>query len=419
MSHYDNYIRTDFAWYSTVPYHWLRTRVKYAVNEIIGGGTPKTGHDDYWLENDCGIPWVSISDISSSNGMVTHTEKRISEDALIDHRLRVLPRGTLIISVFASLGKIAVLNIDAAVNQAILGFIHSEDALSLGFLKYYFLFAERHISYYSSSNTQENLNLSKIKNLHVFLPPLTEQTAIASYLDEKTAQIDKLISDKQRLIELLKEEQAAVINEAVSGHGKNWEKKKLKYIGKVTLGKMLTNDNKGGCQLKPYLRSANIQWLNNDLSDVKEMWFSSPEMEKLRLKRFDLLVSEGGEVGRTSIWNEELPECYIQNSVHKVTFIEGMNPFFFLYKFYYLGAIGYFESIVNKISIGHLTVEKLKEVYVSYPPSECQGVIVSQIQEDLARIDKVIEKLQKEVDLFVEYRTVLISDVVTGKIKVA
>lgn len=102
----------------------------------------------------------------------------------------------------------------------------------------------------------------------------------------------------------------------VPGH---WEVKRLKAVAQIVLGKMLTNDDKGDFSLKPYLRAGNINWLNVNVDDIKEMWFSDKELEKYRLETDDLLVSEGGEVGRTCIWKNELPECYIQNSVHKIT----------------------------------------------------------------------------------------------------
>jgi type I restriction enzyme S subunit len=127
----------------------------------------------------------------------------------------------------------------------------------------------------------------------------------------------------------------------------HWKAKKLKYISNPVLGKMLTNEDKGGYYLKPYLRAQNINWFNADVSDVKNMWFSEKELEKYNIRLNDLLVSEGGEVGRACMWQLELPECYIQNSVHKVTFNNGFRSRFFLYLFYHLGQSGYFQSIVN------------------------------------------------------------------------
>ena len=112
-----------------------------------------------------------------------------------------------------------------------------------------------------------------------------------------------------------------------------WEVKRLKHIAKIILGKMLTNVDKGDYHYRPYLRAQNISWEKVNMEDVKNMWFSKDELQQYRLRRNDLLVSEGGEVGRTSIWEEEIEECYIQNSVHKVTMEPTNDPFFFLYTF--------------------------------------------------------------------------------------
>ncbi|OJW77406.1 MAG: hypothetical protein BGO69_18690 [Bacteroidetes bacterium 46-16] len=281
------------------------------------------------------------------------------------------------------------------------------------------------------SMTQEALN-----QIPFACPPQSEQQSIATYLDQKTAQIDSFITKKQKLIDLLKEEKAAIINQAVTkGLDPNvkmkpsgidwlgdipehWEMKKLKYLADIVLGKMLTNDDKGGYYLKPYLRAANIGWFNVDVSDVKEMWFAPNEIAKFKLKPNDLLVSEGGEVGRTCIWESELSECFIQNSVHKVTLKSKHNPIFYLYHFFVLGNMGHFDSIVNRISIAHLTGEKLKEIYFVVPPFSEQNKIVVFLKEEVGKIDYAIARIEKEIELMQEYRTALISEVVTGKVDV-
>lgn len=181
---------------------------------------------------------------------------------------------------------------------------------------------------------------------------------------------------------------------------------------------MLTSANKGGYYLKPYLRAANLDWINVKVGDVKEMWFSEKELLKYRIKKNDLLVSEGGEVGRTCIWKEELDECYIQNSVHKVTVNEDSEPHYFLQQFYMYGKKGAFNLIVNRISIAHLTVEKLREVEFIVPSLQEQQSIAHHIETECSRIDQQVEFTQQLIDLLTEYREALISEVVTGKVKV-
>jgi len=192
----------------------------------------------------------------------------------------------------------------------------------------------------------------------------------------------------------------------------------IEFIGEIVLGKMLTNEDKGGYFKKPYLRAKNIIWENVNINNVKEMWFSEDELNKYRLKENDLLVSEGGEVGRTAIWKKELDECYIQNSVHKVSIKHGNNPYYYLYHCQIYGKEGYFDSIVDRVSIAHLTREKLKDVKFLYPPSVEQNSIADHIIKKTNEIDSLIKKHENSMDRLTEYRTTLISDAVTGKIDV-
>ena len=216
-----------------------------------------------------------------------------------------------------------------------------------------------------------------MKQIFIPYPKIEEQEEIVSYLDKKINQIDVLIDQIERKIELFKEQRTSIINEVVT-KGLNpdvemkdsgvewigeipshWDILPLKYFGKVTLGKMLTSEDQGGYSLKPYLRSTNIQKERVDVSDVNEMWFSVSELEKLRLLKGDLLFNEGGDVGRTCIWLNELDECYIQNSVNRVR-LEKDNEWFFLYLSSLYHSVGHYDSIVNRVSFPHLTKEKLE-----------------------------------------------------------
>lgn len=289
---------------------------------------------------------------------------------------------------------------------------------------------------YITGSTRDKLTQDELNEIRLINIPKEEQATIVDFLGHKTAQIDDLIARKQKLIDLLNEEKTAIINQAVTKGldpntpmkdsgipwiGKipaHWKIKKIKYIANLTLGKMLTGEDKGGNFLKPYLRAQNISWFKCDTSDVKEMWFSKSELIKYRVNLNDLLVSEGGDVGRTCIWMNELDECYIQNSVHKITFKKYFNPKYFLYLFYCFGRKGYFLSIVNQISIGHLTGEKLKEVFTIFPGFDEQTAIVDYLDRKTDQMDDVISKTHHEIELLQEYRTALISEAVTGKIDV-
>ena len=195
----------------------------------------------------------------------------------------------------------------------------------------------------------------------------------------------------------------------------HWEVKRMKEIGSIQLGKMLKNNPEDGDQLKPYLKSKNIQWLELNMDSVEEMWFSELEMSRLRLKPGDLLYSEGGEVGKCAIWNGELEECYIQNSVHKFTLHQGNNPRYYLYLSYHLGTVGYFNSIVNLVSIKHLTGEKIRQIVLPVPPPEEQYAIANYIDSEFKTIDSMIGNISKQIDKLRLLKKALINEVITGK----
>ena len=300
----------------------------------------------------------------------------------------------------------------------------------------YYLLLTLRLDSFSKDSAVPGLNREEVYERTITLPLSQEQKPIADYLDNKTNQIDTLIKKKQKQIELLIEQRTAIINHAVT-KGLNpdvkmkdsgiewlgdipahWEVKPIKFIGEIVLGKMLTNEDKGGYFKKPYLRAKNIIWGNVNINNVKEMWFSKDEVNKYRLKENDLLVSEGGEVGRTAIWKKELDECYIQNSVHKISIKQENNPYYYLYHCELYGKKGYFDSIVDRVSIAHLTREKLKDVKFLYPPSVEQNSIADHIIIKTNEIDTLIKNYEASIDRVTEYRTTLISDAVTGKIDV-
>jgi type I restriction enzyme S subunit len=97
---------------------------------------------------------------------------------------------------------------------------------------------------------------------------------------------------------------------------------------------MLQPDPKSSDDIKkPYLRAANLDWSGVKLEDVKEMWFSPQDLKKYKLEPSDVLVSEGGDVGRASFWNDSI-EMYIQNAINRLRPItDESNPKFLYYWF--------------------------------------------------------------------------------------
>jgi type I restriction enzyme S subunit len=352
-----------------------------------------------------------------------------------------LETGDILINITgASIGRTCLFSLEsgsANINQHIAflrtKFWINEFYISL-FLKSHFI--KNYIEIEQNGASKEAFNLSQIANIPLVLPSQLEQKSIANYLDTKTAQCDRkidLLTQKATQYGKLKQ---SLINETVtrgldksvtmkdsgvewiSRIPKHWEIKRIKDIGLVVLGKMLDSTGSDDKFYRYYLKSKNIGWLNVDTSNVEQMYFSSAEMKYCRIKRNDLLLSEGGEVGKTSIWKEEIDECYIQNSVQKITLHKENYSRYFLYQSFLLGNIKYYDSIVNHVSIKHLTKEKLSRVVWVCPPLSEQKAIADYLDTKTAQIDQIIQTINTQIEKLKELRKTLINDVVTGKIKV-
>jgi type I restriction enzyme S subunit len=431
MKRYARYKDSGIEWLGDIPEHWEVKKLKYISETVLGKMLTPNDKGGYVLK-----PYLRAANLEWLTVNVDDVKQMwFSEKELETYRLKYLD---LLVSEGGEVGRTCIWR-DELEECYIQNSVHklsfNKNLNPVFFLYQFFLMGQKGV-FDSIVNRISIAHLTgeKIKDIYLWYPSIEEQTAIADFLDRKTAELDRLIEKKTQLIRLYEEQKAALINQAVtrgldpqarlkpSGLDwlgpipAHWEVKKLKYMSETVLGKMLTPNDKGGYVLKPYLRAANLEWLTVNVNDVKEMWFSKKEIEKYRLKYFDLLVSEGGEVGRTCIWKDELEECYIQNSVHKITFKEHLNPMFFLYQFFLMGQKGVFDSIVNRISIAHLTGEKIKDIYLWYPSLEEQAAIVTHIEHECARLDALLARFRQQIELFQEYRAALISEAVTGKI---
>ena len=193
-----------------------------------------------------------------------------------------------------------------------------------------------------------------------------------------------------------------------------WEVVFLKRFFNVQLGKMLQSElSTSEDTLEPYLRAANIFWTGVDLSDVRQMWFSPQEQKQYALAKGDLLISEGGDVGRSCLWNGELEHCYIQNAINRVR-ARGQDLTRFLYYWMYvLKHSGHIDMLCNKATIAHFTAEKVERLEVILPLLPEQRAIATFLDRETARTDALVAKKERLIELLQEKRAALISHAVT------
>ena len=159
----------------------------------------------------------------------------------------------------------------------------------------------------------------------------------------------------------------------------NWEWVHLNKVAVSGLGKTL-NKSKDTGETKQYLCSINVYWDGIHLEEVKKAKFSDTDIVKYKLQKGDLLICEGGDAGRTAIWNNDT-EMYYQNALHRVRFYEGIDPYYFrtLMEFYKLN--GTIDSYCKGMTIKHLVQGSLNAMYFPLPPLAEQKRIVTKIEE--------------------------------------
>ena len=437
FSRYPEYKDSGIAWLGEIPSHWNLKRLKNAVARLESGGTPESDNVTYWTDEEHGIPWVAISDMTRDFHLNV-TAKRITEEGRMSKRLRILPAGTLLYSMYASLGRVALLETAAVINQAILGVVPRRSEALRGYLRWWFEFMQVHVQMLSSSNTQDNLSAERVRNMPVVLPiAIEEQRTIAAFLDREMAKIDRLVERKERLIELLQEKRTALITRAVTrGLDPNAPMKDsgVEWLGEipahwhiapvyahyeVALGKMLDAKGVTGKSSGKYLRNVDVQWDSVNVEDLPEMDFPPSVRNRYLLRPEDLLVCEGGEVGRTAIWGGELDECFYQKAIHRVRpWFDSEIPRFFYFLMYGLAKRGVFTAGGNPNTINHLTAVQLRHYRLPFPATGEQRAIAAFLDRETTSIDALIAKIRQAINHLKEFRTAFISAAVTGKIDV-
>ena len=284
-------------------------------------------------------------------------------------------------------------------------------------------FCNEQLKLFATSTAQPKLNKDNTKAVRIFVPSKSEQQLISQYLDQKTQQIDILIEKKRKMIELLKEERAAIINQAVTKGinpdaemkdsgiewlgevPKHWEVKKLKYSLKL-----ITDKNVNGSLLKiglENIESKTGKYIETDSEFLGEgIKFSKNDLlfGKLRPYLAKVLLSEfeGNAIGDIFVYRAK----------------EQVIPKF---AFYRLLSDAFIE-VINGSTFGakmpRASSEFIGELPFPYPSINEQNAIVKYIDERITSIEKTIKITEKEIALIEEYRTALINEAVTGKIKV-
>ena len=164
-----------------------------------------------------------------------------------------------------------------------------------------------------------------------------------------------------------------------------WEWCRLGSIFSHNTGKALNSSNNTGIK-RPYITTSNLYWNRFDLSKVKEMYFSENEVDKCTISYGDLLVCEGGDIGRAAIWNYDYPMC-IQNHIHRLRYYVPLCTYFYYYVILLYKSAGLIGG--KGIGIQGLSSSALHNLMLPTPPLSEQYRIVAKIEEILPLCEKL------------------------------
>lgn len=430
---YPSYKDSGVKWLGDVPDHWEVRRLKHAFCRIVGGSTPSSAEQAYW---DGEIVWVTPVDVSRAEWLM-NSSRKITCEGRAACSAELVPSGSIIVTSRAPVGNAAIAAVDLCTNQGCKALIPQVKVIEarFGFAVVQVLKSE--LRSLATGTTFTEISTAKMGTVSIAVPSIAEQAVIIRFLDYMDRRIRRYIRAKQKLIALLNEQKQAIIQRVVTrgldpdvrlkSSGvewlgdvpEHWEVAALRLRYSQCLGKMLDSKRISGAYLFPYLRNVDVQWDWINTESLQEMDIAPHEYERYTLRLGDLLVCEGGEVGRSAIWNGELSSCGFQKALHRLRPVSSERdlPRFLLYALRVASKAGAFND-GHQSTIAHLTGDKLRSHRFAFPPRAEQAAIVECLDHETSCLDRAIAVTNREIDLLREYRTRLIADVVMGKVDV-
>ncbi len=389
----DGYKETEIG---VIPVEW---EVDYIdrVAQRYSGHTPNKKNQSYWNGD---IPWISLKDISKlDKRYISETTDRTTIDGINNSSAILLPKGTVVISRDATIGKIGILDSDMATSQHFINYVCGE-SVNNEYLYYHFFYRKNEFERIAIGSTIKTIGLQYFKSLRIVIPPLQEQQHIAEILsttDEHIEKLDKTIEDYQ----LLKKGMMKKLLTEGIGHTEFKETE----IGRIPK-----------------------EWKVKKLCDIAEICYGKNqkkvEIENGKYK----ILGTGGVIGSTDTYLWDKPSVLIgrKGTINKPMYIE--EPFWTVDTLFYTKVkenylakwLYYFLNYVNlskyneATGVPSLNTTTLNSIKVPLPLLAEQ----QQIASILSEIDNKIDQYQQQRQDFTQLKKALMEQLLTGKIRV-
>ena len=245
---------------------------------------------------------------------------------------------------------------------------------------------------------QKGIYLKQVSQLDIKIPELEHQMQIVKVLDKASKLIFLRKQQLAKLDELVKARFVEMFGNIIR-NDKSWPIHNFSDIASSRLGKMLDAKQQTGKYSYPYLANFNVQWFNFNVDNLNQMDFNEAEQKEFELRDGDLLVCEGGEIGRCAVWHNEIQPCFFQKALHRVRCNRQLvQPDYLAWWFKYNCNHGGFAEIAGaKATIAHLPGIKLKQLQVALPPLSLQNefaAFVERVDQQKQTVQQSLEKLE-------------------------
>lgn len=418
LEKYSSYKDSGVEWLGEIPEHWEIKRVKI-LSRVKRGASPRPIDNPRYFDDNGEFAWVRIADVTANEHYLNYTTQKLSK---LGASLSVkLQPNELFLSIAGSVGKPMISNIKCCIHD---GFVYfPELKFNKEFLYRVFETGRPYVGL-GKTGTQLNLNTDSVGGISIPIPPEDEINAILSFLDNKTAQIDEVINQKEKLIELLKERKQIVINDAVTkGLDKNVEfvDSGVEWIGKIPKHWKLERLGSNFIERREKVSDKDFEPLSVTKNGVVPQLDSAAKSNdgdnrKLVRKGDFVINSRSDRKGSSGLSKLDGSVSLINIVLQPIN----INSYF---SHILLKSNGFIEEFYRN---GHGIVADLwttrfwdmKSIMLAIPPKDEQLQIVEHIENQTTKIDNAIELQQNYISKLKEYKASLIDSVVTGKVRV-
>ena len=439
---YSKYKPSGVEWIGDIPDHWVKTKVKHVV-EIFG----RIGYRGYTIEDIVnegeGVITISPSNIQKDLFVIDNGVTYISYEKYYQSpEIMIFPNDIILVKTGSTIGKTSIIPEgvpEMTINPQLVVLKKIKTNPKHFYYQTLCNYIKESFEVEQTGSTTPTISQEKINEFPILNPPLPEQEQIVKYLDEQTGEIDNLISITEKKIELLKENRTSTINRVITKGldpnvelkdsgiewigeiPKHWTKSSIKYINKK-VGSGVTP--RGGSEVYVdegviFIRSQNVHFDGLRLDDVVKIEPDTHEkMSGTKVLFNDVLLNiTGGSIGRCCIV-ETSEEMNVNQHVCIIRPNENIKPRFL--NLFLQSSIG--QTQVDLFITGGnregLNIENIKNFFVPLPLLSEQEEIVKYLDQITQDIDNLISIEQQRIETLKEYRQSLISEVITGKVRV-